>query len=68
MPYPNRRLDDRIRELCSKALASSDHENMHEILSELQSAVREAIERLRSTAVGSLVERRELPPDRRKVH
>ena len=50
MPY---RLEDRIRELCAKAVTSDDTE-LPSVMSELRSAMREHIERIRTLAVRQL--------------
>ena len=51
MPY--RRLEDRIRELCSKAVSSDDSE-FPSVMSELRFAMREHIEQIRTMAVRQL--------------
>jgi len=50
---PYRRLEDRIRELCSKAVSSDDSE-FPSVMSELRSAMREHIEKIRTLAVRQL--------------
>ena len=50
---PSLRLEDRIRELCSKAV-SSDETELTIVLSELRSAMREHVERIRTLAVRQL--------------
>ena len=55
MPSP--RLEDRIRELCSKAVLSDETE-LTIVMSELRSAMREHIERIRTLAVRQLAEER----------
>ena len=62
---PTRRLSDRIRELCGKALAARNSE-LDPIFSDLQSALHEHNERLRKIAAEQLsnparkrIERRE---------
>jgi len=52
---PSRRLDDRIRELYSRAIADSQ-ENKDEVLKELQGAIREKTKRLRKLAASKLIE------------
>jgi gamma-glutamyl:cysteine ligase YbdK (ATP-grasp superfamily) len=54
----SRRLSDRIRELCTQIAAAGDA-NFAEILSELQSALREHASRTRKMAVRQLAGRRE---------
>ncbi|GEM_PF-3423603 len=61
----SRRLDDRIRELCAK-LASTEHHDVNQILSELKAALHESIERLRIRVAGVLSGRRNFQ-DRRKA-
>jgi DNA-directed RNA polymerase specialized sigma24 family protein len=61
-----RRLDDRIRSLCSQ-LTKASNGDMEAILQELMSAIHEKIERLRGLAAGQFIggktpnERRSLP-------
>jgi hypothetical protein len=52
-----RRLEDRIRELCAKTLIAQGAAQLEPILSELNSALREHMERLRKTAGLKLVRR-----------
>ena len=60
-----RRLEDRIRILCSRALTAADHE-LAPILAELQAALREHSERLRRIAILKLTGiKGEMPPERR---
>jgi hypothetical protein len=51
-------LEDRIRELCAKAVASDDTD-FQSVTSELRSAMREHIERVRKMAVQQLAEERQ---------
>jgi uncharacterized coiled-coil protein SlyX len=62
-----RRLDDRIRELCTKAVAEKNTDELNLILSELQAAIREQIQRLRTRTVAILTGRRGLPDERRNA-
>lgn len=63
MPY--RRLEDRIRELCAKALMAQDAE-MEAIFVALQFALREHAERLRKLAATNLTSaERNQQPERR---
>jgi hypothetical protein len=55
---PSYRLDDRIRELCAQATAADDT-SFTEVLSELQSALREHTARLRGVAMRELVARKQ---------
>jgi hypothetical protein len=50
----HRRLEDRIRELCAKALTAPESE-LHAIFHALRSALREHTERLRMLATAKLV-------------
>jgi hypothetical protein len=51
---PSRRLDDRIRDLCSRiTIASPEH--THRLLKELRLAIREKIEMIRKLAASGLV-------------
>jgi hypothetical protein len=45
----SQRLDDRIKELCAKAVAPPESPELEEILQALQDALREHSERLRKT-------------------
>jgi hypothetical protein len=51
---PSRRLDDRIRELCARITAAPP-EQMHPLVKELQSAIREKIQTIRNLAVSKLL-------------
>jgi hypothetical protein len=55
-----RRLDDRIKELCAKAVATPPSPELEEILRELQKALHEHTERLRK-----MVAQYPVSPDRR---
>jgi hypothetical protein len=62
---PYRRLEDRIRELCAKALTAQDAE-MEAIFVALQLALREHAERLRRLAATNLTSaEKNQPPERR---
>jgi len=50
---PSRRLEDRIRELCTKAV-DAETEDFQPVLEELKAALREHTERLRQLAVKKL--------------
>lgn len=52
-----RRLEDRIRELCAKTLTAQGAADLEPILSELNSALHQHMERLRKTAGSKLVRR-----------
>jgi len=57
-----RRLEDRIRELCAKAVVTPESAELDEIFQQLRAALREHTERLRHLAVSAPV-----PPDRRAL-
>jgi hypothetical protein len=50
---PSRRLDDRIRELCSKVV-SADENDLEPLIEDLKSALREHNSRLRKLAAAKL--------------
>ena len=62
----SRRLDDRIRELCARLVASTEHHDVEAILSELKAALHESIERLRKRVAAALSGHRDFQ-DRRKA-
>ena len=51
---PSRRLEDRIRELCAKALAAPDSADSNEVMQQLREALREHANRLRQLAARKL--------------
>jgi hypothetical protein len=57
----SRRLEDRIRRLCTQAVASTDISELSQILEQLTAALHDHIERLRKLAA-----MRPLPPERRR--
>ena len=57
-----RRLEDRIRELCARAVVTPESAELDEIFHRLRAALREHTERLRQLAVSTPV-----LPDRRAV-
>jgi len=59
-----RRLEDRIRQLCTEAVAAEDCPRMKSILSELRSTVHQYTQRLRARAAAILTGR-DFPPERR---
>jgi hypothetical protein len=64
---PARRLEDRIRELCSNLLKARDQE-FQSTLSELRSALQEHTRRLRQLAASKLVSaKREVTKERRSA-
>lgn len=62
---PRRRLDDHIRSLCRRVVATRTDEEVAPLLEELSSAIREKIQRVRISAVRFLLEAEERP-ERRK--
>jgi hypothetical protein len=61
-----RRLEDRVRSLCAKAVAAGSVE-LTPILLDLQAALHEHTERLRTMAAASTLRTpREFPPERRR--
>jgi len=48
-----RRLEDRIRELCAKAVATKDFGEFHKALEQLRAAMHEHTQRLRKSAVNA---------------
>ena len=67
MSMHSRRLDDRIRDLCAKLVASTEQHDVNHTLSELKAALHESIERLRGRAAAGLNGRRDFPEDKRKA-
>jgi hypothetical protein len=61
----NRRLADRIRELCALAVVARHDDERDLILAELRSALHEHSERLKKTAVLKLVEHEDDRQERR---
>ena len=51
---PSRRLEDRIRELCAKAVADDDPADFNEIMQKLRESLREHANRLRELAARKL--------------
>ena len=51
---PSRRLEDRIRELCAKALAAPDSADSTGVMQQLREALREHANRLRQLAARKL--------------
>jgi hypothetical protein len=51
---PSRRLEDRIRELCTKAVAADDSADFSELMRQLREALREHANRLRQLAARKL--------------
>jgi hypothetical protein len=51
LPMLLRRLDDRIRELCAKAVGSQDSAELQRVLGQLRDAMREHVKRIRKSVV-----------------
>ncbi len=62
-----RRADDRIRELCAEAVDAQNSHKAKLILAELQEAIHQYTQRLRTRAAAFLSGCSDLPPDRRKT-
>ena len=54
IPVQSRRLEDRIRELCTKAVATDDSADFSEVMQQLREALREHSNRLRELAARKL--------------
>jgi hypothetical protein len=67
MSPPQRRIEDRIRELCAKTVAATDGD-LDLILRELSELLRETIEHMRESATRLLVDGTPLPEPRRRAH
>lgn len=67
MSVPARRLDDRIRELCSEAVATDNSQAAAPILAELRSSLCEYTLRLRGRAAAILIGGSDFPIERRKT-
>ena len=65
MSDPQRRLDDRLRALCTQAKKAAD-DDLEPILQELLTLVHRKGERLKTRAARLLLEGESLGPDRRK--
>jgi hypothetical protein len=63
----NRRLEDRIRELCALAILARHDDERELILAELKAALHEHAERLKKTAVQKLVTLEETAPTERRI-
>ena len=50
----SRRLEDRIRELCAKAVSAPDSADLNEVMQQLREALREHANRLRQLAARKL--------------
>ena len=67
MSPPHRRIEDRIRELCSKAVTATDADR-EPVLLELSHLLRGTIEHMRTNATNLLVERKPLLEPRRRAN
>ncbi len=66
MPPPQRRIEDRIRELCAKTVTNTG--DLEPTLQELSQLLRETIEHMRLSATTLLVEGKPLSEPRRRVN
>lgn len=66
MSPPQRRIEDRIRELCAKAVAASDGD-LEPTLQELSQLLRGTIAHMRNSATKLLLEGKRLPEPRRRA-
>jgi hypothetical protein len=58
----DRRLEDRVMQLCAKALATEEHTELYATLEELKAAIHEHCERVRKLAIYPIApERRSFP-------
>jgi hypothetical protein len=62
---PQRRIEDRIRELCAKAVDATDGD-LEPVLQELSQLLRGTVEHMRESATKLLVEGKPLPEPRRR--
>lgn len=66
MSPPQRRIEDRIRELCAKAAAASDAD-LELALRELSQLLSATIEHMRKSATSLLIKRKPLSEPRRRA-
>lgn len=64
---PQRRIEDRIRELCAKA-ATAPEGDVEPVLVELSQLLRGTIDHMRKNATSLLVERKSLLEPRRRIN
>ena len=67
MSPPQRRIEDRIRELCAKAVTATDGD-LEAVLQELTQLLRGTIAHLRESATKLLIEGTPLPEPRRRAN
>ena len=67
MSPPNRRIEDRIRELCARAAAATDGD-LEPVLQELLQLLRTTVEHMRESATKLLIEGAPLPEPRRRAN
>jgi hypothetical protein len=65
MSHPQRRIEDRIRELCAKAVVATDGD-LEPVLQELLQLLGGTIDHMRKSATSLLVEGKPLPEPRRR--
>jgi hypothetical protein len=68
MPHPQRRIEDRIRELCAKAGAAIDGDDLEPTLEELSQLLHATIQHMRKRATSLLIERKRLLEPRRRAN
>jgi hypothetical protein len=62
-----RRLEEHIRELCATVVAEQEADELKRVITELQAALREHVERLRQRVAARLCRpTSEVPPEKRK--
>jgi hypothetical protein len=61
----DRRLDDKIRQLCASAVDTKNPQKVKPILSELRSAIHQYTQRLRTRAAAGVTGGSEVTPERR---
>jgi hypothetical protein len=66
-PPPQRRIEDRIRQLCAKAMAATDGD-LERALQDLSQLLRGTVKHMRNSAKSLLVEGKPLPEPRRRAN
>jgi len=67
MIVPQRRIEDRMRELCANAVSAGDGD-LEPVLQELARLLRGTIDHMRKSATSLLVEGKPLPEPRRRTN
>jgi hypothetical protein len=65
MRPPQRRIDDKLRNLCAKVLAASDDGDLESVRQEFLALVHEKLQRLKSRAARLFLNGERLEPERR---